>query len=418
MKRLLLWLLILTTLCWAGYKGAVWWLVDQRLSEVRQALNNHGALVRGTLHSSVSGRVLIKKSEWQDFRLTQPLRVGVAELSAASPLSLLTLLYTPAADIPWTLNLERLTLALDAIMFRNWVTAQGANSDGQAALFALSCAPDLRQRMGSGDLLRMGIAQMTAEAQLRQSREGFYAELTTDDLGSIELNWPGAWVDWRAPQEELKRSPLQVTFRDGGLMRRIAGWCAGEAGLSPEQWASNSVAVLRQGLLAHGWEASSQLLALYHQWLLHGGELRVALKLSQPALGLPIHAAETDESERIGADVHYNNAQVPGVYLRKSTVPVDVRISSMGAALALPSRPAEGWVSQPLTMVEHWLGQKVRVTLSNNNRVAGRLVRVTENEIEVARLVAGGEVAYPMQRKAVAGFEIWRRNRPLNSKNN
>jgi hypothetical protein len=79
---------------------------------------------------------------------------------------------------------------------------------------------------------------------------------------------------------------------------------------------------------------------------------------------------------------------------------------------------AEGWLVQPVAAAEQWLGQKVRITLRNNNRVAGRLVRVTDDEIEVARLVAGGEVAYPMQRAAVAGFEVWRRNRLLNSNDN
>lgn len=418
MKRVLLWLLILTLLGWTGYKGGVWWLADQRISGARQALNDYGALQRGALHSSVSGHVLIRNSQWQDFRLTQPLTVGVAKLAAASPLSLLTLLYKPVAEIPWTLDLKQLTLTLDATMFRNWVTALGTNSDGEAALFALSCAPDLRQRLGSGDLLRMGIARVTGDARLSQNREGFFAEFSTDNLGSVELDWPGAWVDWSAPQEALKRQPLQITLRDGGVMRQISGWCAREAGLTPEQWAGNSVAVLRQGLLARGWQASSQLLALYRQWLLEGGELRATLSLSQPALGLPVYTADIDEPERIGAPVLYNSAQVPGVYLQADSAIAEMSVAPPQAGLSLEGLAAEGWVSQPLALMEQWLGQKVRVTLSNNNRVAGRLVRVSEGEVEVARLMAGGEVAYPMQRKMVTGFEIWRRNRPQNSINN
>jgi len=418
MKRLLLWLLILTALTWTGYKAGVWWLADQRMNEARLALNHYGALERGDIHSGVRGRLLLKNSQWQDFRLTQPLTLPVAELSTRSPLSLINLLHTPAAETPYTLKLEGLSLALDAAMFRNWVTAQGANSDGEAALFTLSCAPDPRQRLSSVDLIRMGIDEMTGEVLLRQNEESFYAELITDELGSVELNWPNASVDWRAPKEALARGSLDIILRDGGVMRRVAAWCAREAGLSTEQWAGRSVAQLRQGLLARGWLASSQLLALYRQWLLEGGELKATLKLAEPALGLPIYGEETNASSRLGATVYYNDASVPDVFLLSDTSSSETPQQSVIREPKPQAEFAEGWLVQPIAVAEQWLGQKVRITLRNNNRVAGRLVRVPDDEIEVARLVAGGEVAYPMQRAAVAGFEVWRRNRPLNSNNN
>lgn len=418
MKRLLLWLLILTVLAWAGYKGGVWWLADQRVDDARLALNNYGALERGTIHSGVRGRLLLKDSQWQDFRLTQPLTVPIAELTTGSPRSLINLLHAPAEETPYTLKLEGLGLALDATMFRNWVTAEGANSDGKAALFALSCAPEPRQRLSSGDLIRMGIGGMTGEVLLSQNAEGFYAELITDELGSVELNWPNAWVDWRAPQEALARGELDITLRDGGVMRRVAAWCAREAGLSTDQWAARSVAQLRQGLLARGWLASSQLLALYRQWLLEGGELQAKLTLSEPALGLPIYAAETNVSSRPGAVIHYNDARVPDVFLLRESSASAVPQQPVFAVPQPQTEFAEGWLVQPVAAAEQWLGQKVRITLRNNNRVAGRLVRVTDDDIEVARLMAGGEVAYSMRRASVAGFEVWRRNRSPNSSNN
>ncbi len=36
---------------------------------------------------------------------------------------------------------------------------------------------------------------------------------------------------------------------------------------------------------------------------------------------------------------------------------------------------------------------------------------VSERELEVARVVAGGEVAYPMLTRAIVNFEVWRRGR-------
>ena len=64
-----------------------------------------------------------------------------------------------------------------------------------------------------------------------------------------------------------------------------------------------------------------------------------------------------------------------------------------------------------LESAEQWIDRQVRVTLSNDNVVEGRLVSVSERELEVARVVAGGEVAYPMLIRAIVNFEVWRRGR-------
>ncbi len=56
----------------------------------------------------------------------------------------------------------------------------------------------------------------------------------------------------------------------------------------------------------------------------------------------------------------------------------------------------ESWYPADLENAGQWIDRRVRVTLSNDNVVEGRLVSVSERELEVARLVAGGEVAYPI----------------------
>ena len=80
MKRLLSFLILLTLMGFASYKAGVWWLADQRLAEARTGLSEFGVLERGTIGSSLDGRVLLKQSSWQDFRLTQPLELGLPAL--------------------------------------------------------------------------------------------------------------------------------------------------------------------------------------------------------------------------------------------------------------------------------------------------------------------------------------------------
>ncbi|MFO7528669.1 MAG: acetylornithine deacetylase [Marinobacter sp.] len=414
MKRLLTLLIVLALLSFAAFKGATWWLADQRLAEARLALDDYGLLERGTIGSGLDGRLLLTNARWQDFRLTQPLESGRVEFDARSPLALLTVLADPRNLPPeWSLRAEGLGLVLDATMLRNWVTAEGTNVEGDPALLVLPCAPDPRQQLGSGDLMRMGITGLAGELLVEQTNDRVYAELNTAGTGSLEVDWPGGRVDLVTPEDTLASSdaPMAVTLRDGGLMRRIAAYCSREAGLDTMEWARRATGALEQGLSARGLAASEQLLALYRQWLLEGGELNLAIEPSEPWLGIPVRdpGAEGQEADW---QVAYNGAGVPDVYLE--VLPSEPELVDEASEPSPGTRedPAvAGWYAEPVAAAGSWVGRRVRVTLSNDNVVEGRLVSVSERELEVARVVAGGEVAYPMLLSAVSGFEVWRRGR-------
>jgi len=414
MKRLLATLVILVLIGFAAFKAGVWWLADQRMAEARQALEPHGVLHRGSISSGIEGRLVLNDASWQDFELTQPLDITRAELDTGSPVSLLSALFDPA-NLPaqWTLRLDGLDLTLDPTMLRNWVTAEGANSDGDPALFALSCAPDPRQQLGSGDLIRMGITALAGDGFVRQTPDKLHAELNTLNTGSLELDWPGARI--RVQDSEVSvatgSEPMRLTIRDGGLMRRIAAYCSREAGIEAGEWAGRAVESLAAGLEARGLAASGQLKALYRQWLLEGGELTVSLQPDQPLFGIPVRTDEND-GEGLSWPVRYNGAGVPDVYLAEAE-PVIQETPEVAVEPVVPREDpeTESWYPADLENAGQWIDRRVRVTLSNDNVVEGRLVSVSERELEVARVVAGGEVAYPMLIRAIVNFEVWRRGR-------
>lgn len=413
MKRLLTTLILASLLCFAVFKAGVWWLTDQRMAEARQTLGESGVLERGKIGSGVEGRLVLSGAYWQDFELTQPLAIGRAEFEANSPIALLKALIDPS-DLPasWSLKAEGLALVLEATMFRNWVTADGARDDGQTALFALSCAPDPRQQLGSGDLLRMGIARLAGELILNQSPDRVHLELNSENTGSLELNWPGARINVLSPETTLTSSsqPMEITVRDGGLMRKVAAYCARESGVETSQWAGRALEAFEAGLNARGWRASEQLLALYRQWLLEGGEITASVRLSSETFGIPVRSEAESADGSMAWSLEYNGAMVPDVFLRKAEpIVVEPTKEALEPVVSRENPEITRWYTEDLEQATAWVGRKVRVLLSNENVVEGRLTSVTERELEVARTVAGGEVAYPIPVRAITSFEVWRR---------
>lgn len=409
MKRLLTVLVVLTLIAYLAFKGAVWWLADQRLSEARKAMEDVGVIDRGDIRSGIEGRLTLGNGSYQDFRLARPVDFDRLTLNAGSPLALLTALVNPA-DLPrhWSLQAENLSLMLDANMFRNWVTA---GTDMTPALFSPVCGPDHRQHLGSGDLLRLGVSGVSGEVLVIQRSGGLYGELTTVDAGSVEVDWPGARLNPLQLSGLLDSTPsvMTVTLRDGGLMRRVAAYCARESGVETGEWTGIVMDAFSDALRARGFSASDQLLALYRQWLTEGGELTLELDPGAPVWGVPVR----DEGEGAAAslNVRYNRSEVPDVYLKRVEPELPEQPEAMLEPVVTGDGSAEivtGWNPADTDAAESWIGRTVRVTLENGNVVEGRLVSVNDSRMEVARLMDGGEVGYPIAIRLIATFEVWR----------
>lgn len=413
MKRLLGFLVVLAFIGYLSFKAAVWWLADQRLAEARKAVEEVGVIDRGEIRSGVEGRLVLGNGSYQDFRLTRPVEFDRLVFNAGSPLALINALLNPAeVPVHWSLQVENLRLLLDSGLLRNWVTDAGQTAP---ALFSPVCGPDHRQHLGSGDLLRLGLSGISGEALVIQSTESLFAELTTASAGSVEMDWPGARLNPADPLSvaESTGSMMTVTLRDGGLMRRVAAYCARESAVATGEWTSIVLAAFRDALAARGFSASDQLLALYRQWLTEGGELVIELDPSAAVWGVPVRS--DDNGSGPGLKARYNGLEVPDVYLRRVAPAFPERPEAMlepvvpGGVDNTRVDSVTGWNPAQSDNAAALVGQTVRVTLDNGNVVEGRLVSVGDERLDIARQVEGGEVAYPIAIRRIASFEVWRR---------
>lgn len=408
MKKLISTLVVLALVAFVAFKAAVWWFADQDLRQARTALEELGVMERGTIHSSLAGQLSLHQASYQDFRLTQPLQVTRLTVDAGSPLALVTALVDPRRlPATWEAKADGFRLGLDANMFRSWVASA---ENATPALFAPPCGPDVRQRLSSGELLRLGISNISGDAVLRQRVSGLHLEINTDNTGSLEVDWPGARLSLTEPQALLAStsSALTLTLRDGGILRTIAAFCSREMGLSVDEWSARAGGLFRQQLALTGYQPSEQLLALYRRWLSDGGELTLTLDPASATYGVPVR---TGDDEGASLAVQYNGAGVPEVFLQPLAEEVietaNDAVPPAGAAPQLSSAP--GWRTRALAEAGQWRGHRVRVTLRNGRQVEGRLDVVSDSQLDVARPVDGGEVVYPLARSSVSGFEVWQR---------
>ena len=148
--------------------------------------------------------------------------------------------------------------------------------------------------------------------------------------------------------------------------------------------------------------------AWIRQWLLEGGEITASVRPGSETLGIPVRPE--GENGTVAWALKYNGAMVPDVFLRKAE-PVAPELPKAALEPIVPRENPDitRWYTEDLEQAAMWINRKVRVSLSNGNIVDGRLASVTERQLEVAREVAGGEVAYPIAVRAITEFEVWRR---------
>lgn len=425
MKRLILVLLVLGVALAGGYKGLSWWKAQLVLKQAREALAAHGVLSWGRVDPTFSGALVVNELRLQLFDLSSPIDIGQVTLDLQSPQALALYLLREPTALPedWSLHVERIAMALREDLFKSWARVPG-QSDTQLrphGLFACGAV----ERLRPADLMAMGLNSVDADVRMDyQWRAGddvarVQLELAAGPLGNVqfELVTPllGQWAPilrgespWPVPEQ------ARLTWRDGGLMRRFAAYCGRQAGIAPTEWAGVAVKEWLAHLRGFGIRPSRQLAALYKTWLQDGGELQVIL---QPLEGFRFDVLErysvADALRMAGLQVLYNGASVVAVSL-------ELDRERLAATLNPPAAPDEAtpvapqvdepaFRLTPVSDAERWRGRTVRLDLASGRNLEGRLAGVSEQQLDVVRLVNGGEVTYPIARDQITRFSVFRR---------
>lgn len=416
MKKLFLSIVGLLLLGYVAFKGAAWYQVNKSLAQLQEAVASDGVLQWGSIGSSIAGQVSVYDIEYQHFSLTQPLKINRITFITDSAPALIDMLTGGPLPQVWEADIENARMAMHTNLMRDWV----ASEDGiqQSGLLKVSCGTG---ELGLSQMMALGVDQIAADLKLSRSEPvgsagGLSLEANGGKLGSLELRLPDHGLESGLSKESLETygGEVLLILRDGGFMRRVAAFCAREAGTDVNVWAGKVAADLKRRLAKLGHKPSDQLLALYKVWMRDGGELKATLAMGEPLYGLPrrgLSAPEISTEPQIdNFDVFYNGARVPDLFVRQIEKPNPVMTSATGSQTpATVEQSQQSFRISDAAGASRWVGRDVRVTLSSGRVVEGRLSGMDDRRLNLTRIVDGGEVAYPLPVTAITLFEVWRR---------
>lgn len=411
MKKLFVFLLVIVIAGYAGFKGGAWYQTRQALIDTREQFGETGVLRWKGIGSAVTGQVSVSGLQWAPFALSNPITAERLTVRPGDVTGLWPVMTAGQLPDQWAIHLSGVQLELRDDLLQDWIAP-----DHRQALVQWLQIPCGGRVLSASDLRQLGIRQVDGDLTLRSSadRPGVELEVNAGSLGSIDLYAPQArpeTLEDLLAGGTLWTGPIQVTLRDGGLMRKLSAWCANQGDQSKSAWTTGVLEALEKPLAALRLAPSDQLASLYRTFLRDGGELSTTLRADQPFWGIPVRAADQSE-EGASLDARYNGNSVPGLYLSRTEPDMPTVVAPVKPDPATTARetrsdgPAYRRVA--LEAYNDQLGRDVRIELDTGRVVEGRLSGVSEHALEVTRMMDGGEVAYPLDRDAVVRFAVWR----------
>ncbi|PAV25644.1 hypothetical protein CF392_09760 [Tamilnaduibacter salinus] len=411
MKKLSVFLLIVVIVGYAAFKGGAWYQTRQALIDTRERLDEMGVLRWSGIGSGLSGQVSVSGLQWSPFALSSPITADRVVFRPGGVAGLWPILSEGRLPDEWSFSATGVQLMLKDELLQDWIAP-----DHRQALVQWLQIPCGGRVLGVSDLRQLGIGQLNGDLTLRSSadRPGIALEVNAGALGSIDLYAPQArpsTLSELRSAETLWTGPVQVTLRDGGLMRKLSAWCAEQGKQSKSAWTASVLKALEKPLAAMRLAPSEQLASLYRTFLRDGGALSTTLQVNQPFWGVPVRAPD-QSGEGASLNARYNGNGVPGLYLSRTEPDAPTVVTPVEPE---PESPAAGTASDgpayravgPEAYGDQ-LGRDVRIELDTGRVVEGRLSGVSEHVLEVTRMMDGGEVAYPLDREAIVRFAVWR----------
>lgn len=275
-----------------------------------------------------------------------------------------------------------------------------------------------RQRIDHDALKQMGLDAISARVvgQLSESaskNRGLSISLALDlyELGQTNLKLDLAstltGLDLRSLDLESEMlHGIHVQHIERGYFRRLSNFCIKEAGLeSREVYAQLAAREWRTAMRNIGVQISDSLVLAYQEYLHLGGGTTLTFRSPQGAqLKSLYHMLDVDLISELGIEIKLNEQLLegPSVTLLKSFYQPAPAIEVTHGSDSTPDRSRPKLpVQVPLSDIDLYLGQQLKVSLQDGKVLQGQLRSSSESKVEIYQSVSGGGAAFVLKRSEI-----------------
>lgn len=447
MKKLF-WGIIFLALASVGvFKGYLWYQVNQQLTEIKEQIAPVATLKYGWIFSTFDGEVGVRDIEITPYLLKGTITIDELSIKANDAAALLALGDQLDQRLPpeaLRIKTVNMSFPLDG-QFDALFSSLDVQSDSERSaeefnpLGVYSCGDTVAVQ--GAELRAMGYDRFNVSSEIgyrfdsQAKRILLDAMADSESMGRSELT-VDIGVAGNDIYDVIRTNTLPVVnraswrFNDNGYFRRLSFYCSQKTGTERTDYVDQAAMEWDADLNDHGITLNSSLVKSYRDYMLDGGLLDIEINPDRDIDYTSLYLfSANDIVSMLNLRIKLNNELIPDLSLTVNEDQLSGLLhgGSQGASHngtsdsnnasaysngAQDSQAAvtikKQFIATDVEAAEAYLRRKAQVELDTGKHVEGVIKSVDEHVIEIEQVVEGGSVSYPLRKRNITSFKIWR----------
>lgn len=436
MKKIFWGLVFLAIAVVAAFKGYLWFQVHKQLSAIKEQVAPIATVKYGWIYSTFDGEVGVRDIKITPFLLKGTITIDELSLKVKDATELFKLKDKLAQRIPpdeLRIKTTNMSFPLDG-QFDELLASLNARTDTAASKASFNpfgvyaCGDTVA--VEAPELRAMGYDRFTVSSEIGYRFEPLASRLMLDAVVDSESMGRSEFtVSVGVGENDLyglvgaqglpEINRAEWSFNDGGYYRRLSFFCGKKTETERKRYVEHASQEWDADLKDHGISLNPSLVEAYRRYILDGGQLNVEVTPDRDIdyTSLSLFSAN-DIISMLNLRIILN-----GTPLDDLSLEVDSKqfvSSDSGDESQLPDEsdglPAQteapalskSYKDTEIELADTFLKRRALIELDSGKTVEGSIILVNEHIIEIEQIVTGGKVSYPLRKRNITSFKVWR----------
>jgi len=436
MKKIFWGIVFVSVALVASFKGYLWFQVYKQLSEIKEQVAPFATVKYGWIYSTFDGEVGVRDIRITPFLLKGTISIDELSLKVKDATELFKLRDKLAQRIPpdeLLIKTTNMSFPLDG-QFDELLSSLGGSSESLESgdvfnpFGVYSCGDTIA--VEGAELRAMGYDRFTVSSEIGYRFEPlsktltFGAVLDSESMGRSEFKVDvgvseSDIYDLIGSQEFPEINRAAWNFNDGGYYRRLSFYCGKKTETERNRYVEHASQEWDADLKDHGIILNNSLVDAYRRYILDGGQLNVEVSPDRDIdySSLSLFSAN-DIVSMLNLRITLNGTLLKDLSLDVDTKQFTGGVQQNESALSVgdnipaeqtePLAIAKSYQDTEIEVADAFLKRQALIDLDSGKTVEGTIILVDEHIIEIEQIVAGGKVSYPLRKRNITSFKVWR----------